>query len=234
MSRLNARGLLALLIATSLLGFACSDSGSKSTPDGSLDADGEDGSGGDEQTDGGSDGDTDPDPQLASIEDLVYEGAFRLSSDDFGASNTNYAVGTLGYNPQNHSLYIAGHAHHNAVAEFAIPEPGLSDQVDQLPVVDKPVQEFATVLDSSPNGNPESIDRITGMLWVEGQLLINAETWYDAPGDNVDTTLVVRDGDDLTGDVDGYFELNGAARAAGYMSPITGAWQEKLLSLIHI
>ena len=44
-----------------------------------------------------------------------------------------------------------------------------------MPVVDTPLQDFAYVLDASPNGNPEGIDRITGLLWVDGQLLINGD-----------------------------------------------------------
>ncbi len=57
-----------------------------------------------------------PDEQLA-INDLEYRGAFRLSSDTFGDSDVNYAVGTLTFNPVNDSLFIAGHAQRNAVAD---------------------------------------------------------------------------------------------------------------------
>ena len=60
------------------------------------------------------------DPGLLEIEDMSYLGAFRLSSDTFGGSDTNYAVGTLGYNADNRSLFIAGHAQHSMIAEFAI------------------------------------------------------------------------------------------------------------------
>ena len=65
------------------------------------------------------------DPGLLTIEELQYEGAFRLSSDTFGASSTNYAVGTLAYNPENHSLFIAGHATGYSIAEFTIPVPSI-------------------------------------------------------------------------------------------------------------
>lgn len=230
--------LLALL---ALAAWGCSDSGGKD-PDGGVDVlddgsdgadgqdggdgspDGADGVGDDDQPDGGDEGPA----GLATIDDLTYLGAFRLSSADHGVSSTNYAVGTLGYNPANHSLFIAGHAHHNALAEFAIPAPGQAATVDQLPVVGAPLQVFAPVLDQSPNGNPEAIDRITGLLWADGQLLVNAETWYDADGGNADTTLVVRDADDLEGAIDGYFELTGAARAAGYMAPVPAEWQAAL------
>ena len=75
------------------------------------------------------------------------------------------------------------------------------------PWVDAPIQPFAALLGSSPNGNPEGIDRITGMLLLDGQLIVNAEALYDAAGDNDDTSLLVRDASSLGGVVDGYFEL---------------------------
>ncbi len=120
---------------------------------------------------------------LLAIEDLQYEGAFRLSSATFGSSSTNYVVGSLAYNPENHSLFIAGHATQGSVAEFAIPVPGMSTTVSELPVVDAPIQPFVALLDANPNGNPEGIDRITGMLWLNGQLIVNAETWYERRND---------------------------------------------------
>ena len=162
------------------------------------------------------------------ISDLDYLGAFRLSSDTFGASNTNYAVGTLGYNRTNHSLFIAGHAQHNAVAEFAIPAAlGTGNVVDELPIVDRPLQPFAAFLDDAPTGNPDGIDRIDGLFVDDGNLIVNAERWYDAGGTARDTTLVVAAAD-LGAEPTGYFELDGGVRAAGYMSPVPSEWRSAL------
>lgn len=163
---------------------------------------------------------------LLAIEDLQYEGAFRLSSATFGTSSTNYAVGRLAYNPENHSLFIAGHATQGSVAEFAIPAPSMSTTVSELPVVETPIQPFVALLDASLNGNPQGIDRITGMLLLDGQLIVNAEAFYDAVGDNDDTSLLVRNANSLGGVVDGYFEINGAAHVAGYMAPVPAEWQQ--------
>jgi hypothetical protein len=123
---------------------------------------------------------------------------------------------------------VAGHAHHNAIAEFSIPTPSLAEEVTALPLVETPLQPFVEVLEAGPNGNPDGIDRITGLFWVEGSLLVNAERWYDAGGTARDTTLLVRDADQLTGAVDGYFELGGAAMAGGYMGPVPEAWRAAL------
>lgn len=162
-------------------------------------------------------------PRL-SMDALTYAGAFRLRNGMFGVSRLDYAVGTLAFNPENRSLFVVGHAHQSAVAEFPLVEPGMQTEVAELPVTDDPIQPFVDVLSTA--GNPESLDRVTGMLWVDGALLINAEQWYDAPGDNEDTTVVIADADDLAGARGGWFELSGAARSAGYMGAIPMPWQE--------
>jgi hypothetical protein len=167
-------------------------------------------------------------PGLLAIGDLKYAGAFRLPSDEFGDSSADYAVGTLGYNPRHHSLYIAGHAQQTAIAEFAIPELGHATDVRSLPVVENPLQPFRNLLDAAPSGNPDGIDRITGILWIDGELIVNAENWYDAGGTARDTTLIIRDADQIDGTVDGYFELEGGAHAAGYMGIIPAQWQARL------
>ncbi|MFH2010260.1 MAG: hypothetical protein ABI333_26915 [bacterium] len=179
---------------------------------------------GDANNNAGANNNNDPgDPALASIDDLEFAGAFRFTNGDFGISNVNYAVGVLAYNPEHHSLFIVGHDHQTAIAEYPVVTPGMQTVVADLPETGDPLQPFADVLDTG--GNPEALDRITGMLWVDGSLIVNAEQWYDAPGDNVDTTLVIADADDLEGARDGYFELSGAAHSAGYMGPISAAWQ---------
>lgn len=163
-------------------------------------------------------------PPRFSMEDATFTGAFRIPNGEYGVSTVDYAVGTLGFNPENHSLYIVGRGRESAIAEFPITDPSMATEVAMLPVTDDPIQPFTDVLGTG--GNPESLDRVTGILWVDGALLINAEQWYDGPGDNTDTTIVVADADDLAGARDGYFELTDAARSGGYMGVIPARWQE--------
>ncbi len=166
------------------------------------------------------------DNELVQIEDFSYLGAFRLPGGTYGVSNVNYAIGPLAYNPDHHSIFFAGHDHHHAIAEFAIPELSLSDQLLDLNVADEPLQDFISLLELPAEGNPDALNRVTGMLYLDGQLIVNAENWYDAPGDNKDTTLVATAGNDLANSaIKGYFELDGAARAGGYMAPIPAEWQ---------
>ena len=166
-----------------------------------------------------------PPTALMAIDDLVFTGAFRLKNGDFGVSNINYAVGALAYNPDNDSLFIVGHANQSAVAEYPIPEAGMQAAVADLPESGDPLQVFTDLLGAAADGNPDSLDRITGMMVVDGALIVNAETWYDAPADNTYTTLVVPDADELGTDVQGFFRLDGAVHAGGYMSPIPTAYQ---------
>ncbi len=168
------------------------------------------------------------DPGLFAMTDLTYAGAFRVSSAEHGESSSNYAVGTLGFHATHRSLYLAGHAQQNAIAEFAIPDTlGMGDVVDELPIVDTPLQGFRNVLGATPNGNPDGMDRVTGLYVQDGHLVVQANRWYDASGRARDTTLLVVDGD-LQGTVIGYFELDGAARSAGFIAPIPAEWRERL------
>ncbi len=167
-------------------------------------------------------------PGRLAIGDFAYEGAFRFSAAEFGESSVNYAVGTLGYNPDRHSLFIAGHAQHAMLAEFAIPDTlGTGDDVAALPVVEEPLQGFRPLLERAQTGNPDAIDRVTGMLWRDGDLLVNGNNWYDAAGSASDTTLVIPGGD-LDGTVEGYYKLEGAARVAGFMAHLPSPWAERL------
>lgn len=168
------------------------------------------------------------DPELATVENFKYVGSFRLDDRKYGDSNMTFAVGTLGYNPDKHSLFIAGHAHHNAIAEFEIPEALMGTTVKDLNEA-KPLQYFKSILSTAPTGNPNGNDKITGLYYYKGKLVVNTEKWYDAAGSNTDTTLVLQDAKNLaTSAVKGYYRLKGAARAAGYISDVPPNYQAQL------
>ena len=156
---------------------------------------------------------------LFQIDQMTYQGAFRLNSGNYGGDSSNYSVnysvGPLAYNPKNHSLFVVGHAQGSRIAEFPIPTPEMKTSVNELANPEPPLQNFVYLFDTV--NNPDGINRVTGMLWYNNALIVNAETWYDADGGNTDTTLVVENADNLTGSVKGYFHLNGAANSAGYM-----------------
>lgn len=169
---------------------------------------------------------------LLTIDDLRYEGAFRLPADEFGISSMNYSEGPLTYDPERASIFIVGHAHQQAIAEFAVPEIVNSTVITDLRMADPPVQSFAAFLNSAPGGNPQSLDRIGGLAVISGttQMLINAYEYYDAPGDNTHTTLVVRSAGNLGfTQLAGFFEFaGGAGHTAGWISPVPAEWQSIL------
>ena len=175
-----------------------------------------------------------PELPLLRINDFQYVGAFRLPSRKYGESNLNYSEGPIAFNPDRQSLFIVGHAHQQAIAEFAIPELIDSTVLTELNMASDPIQPFTTILNRAPGGNPEGNNRIGGMLYVSGpngpELLVNAYEYYDAPGDNTRSMLVIRNANDLAeSDVDGYFEVQGRpGHTAGWMSPIPGQWRAVL------
>ena len=165
--------------------------------------------------------------ERVQLEDVTYSGAFRLPAGEFGASSMNYAQGPLEYDASDDTIYIVGHSHDQAVAEFGVPAITESETIGDLEMAPEPDQPFATLLGRVDN--PQEIDRIAGMEVVDGELFVNAFEYYDAPGDNTHTTLVLRDANGLAGGrVDGYFEMQGRAHASGWISPIPDGWRDTL------
>jgi hypothetical protein len=149
--------------------------------------------------------------------DVEYLGAFRALAD--GGSTSNYAVGTLGFNPDNNSIYLAGHAHHNAIAEFAIPdEISLSDDSSDVVLADV-LQNYVTILNKREEGN--QTNKINGILYYNENLLVTSEIWYDGSGTNKDNLQTFTKANDLgSSSYTGMLQLKGSAYAAGYMSTV--------------
>ena len=156
---------------------------------------------------------------LLSLNDFDYIGGFSMSSDTFGESSLASAHAVIEHS--GNSLFIVGHSHDDAIAEFIIPPLVKTDDVAELPSAGAPVQNFSAVLDRSTSGNPQGIDWITGMAVHDGQLIVNGHRFYDGDGNNTNTTLVVEDAGNIAGSqVRGYYDLPGSARSAGWMSPV--------------
>lgn len=164
---------------------------------------------------------------------LVYQGAFRLPADTFGASELSYSEGPLAYNPDHHSIYIVGHTYQQAIAEFDVPTLVNSTVLSELSMAGNPRQVFSSVIDRVGGGNPQDLDRIGGMMYVpttgDPELLVNVWEYYDAPADNTSTTLAVRNANAIASStVDGFYALAGRAHASGWMSSIPAEWQAAL------
>lgn len=166
-----------------------------------------------------------PNPQT-----LEYLGGFRLPKSKKGVSRLGYAQGIFALRPIKNSFFIIGHTHHQAIAELTIPELSLSEDISQWPMA-KFEQPFSNIFPRVKNGNPDNINRITGMAVIEQQLVVNGMEYYDGGADANNTTLIIRQIDDLNKSlIDGFFSLQGAAHAAGWISKIPEHWQRALNS----
>ncbi len=168
------------------------------------------------------------------LENLQYQGAFRLKASDFGESSINYAQGPLAYNPANASLFIVGHSHHQAVAEFKIPQIRQTDEMANLSIVEKPLQPFSRILNRATGGNLQKLDRIGGMAIIPApsgpKLIVNAYRYYDAPGKVSMTTCVISNLSKLINtEVEGFYSfMGGAGHTSGWLSPIPASSQQTL------
>jgi hypothetical protein len=160
---------------------------------------------------------------LAARLDIEYLGAFRVVAQ--GESNSGGAVGTLGFNYDNNSLYLAGWSREHAIAEFRIPNE-FSFENDAIDIPSASVlQDYVIIRERKQEGKANN--RINGMLYYEQNLLVTSEIWYDATGANKDNLQVFSDSMALaTGNYKGMLQLEGEAKAAGYMSIIPEMWQE--------
>ena len=146
----------------------------------------------------------------------------------------NYSEGPIEYNTNNHSLFIVGHSHHQAIAEFAIPQLVQSGNINDLNMAANPIQEFSTVLNRTSGGNPQNINRIGGMELISGpngwELIVNAYEYYDAPADNSHATMVIRNPKNLaSSNIAGFYEFEGSSgHTSGWISPIPAEWQSSL------
>ncbi|MEM9545452.1 MAG: hypothetical protein AAGA77_05740 [Bacteroidota bacterium] len=162
---------------------------------------------------------------LLQIEHLKYEGAFIIPGTTQGESSAHYAAGAIALHPDENTLFLAGHEPQGAIAEFSIPALVNSTDLSDLNTSEF-VQGFKNFLGLTTNGNPQGINRISGLKMIDGQLWVNAVEYYDAPANNTHTTFIVEDPSDFTNSiVSGYYSLEGAAHAAGWISDIPSEWQ---------
>lgn len=169
---------------------------------------------------------------LLSINDLAYAGAFTVPAKEYGDSKMDFAEGTMEVNGD--SMFIVGHVHDDAIAEFRVPSLVLSGRIQDLNSSGRPVQEFTTVIDRTIGGNPHELDQIVGLEVLDDSLVVNTIEYYDGAANNTLTTFVVEDAANLKeSSVSRMHRMQGAARAAGWLSTVPAEWRH-LLRASHI
>lgn len=166
-------------------------------------------------------------PRL-SMDQMQYQGAFRVPNGEVGSSGAGSSSGVIGLNPTNNTLLLVGHVRDQALAEFAIPALSASLSLGDLNL-SQMLQPFSDILDRPDTGNPQDIDRIGGMLFHNGRLIVNGYQFYDASSSVSHTTLVIDDPTDIAGSgVRGYYSFDVDAHAANWLSDIPEEWQAEL------
>lgn len=173
-----------------------------------------------------------PPDKLLTINDLRFEGAFAIPDGIYGDSSVNWTEGTIEVDGD--SLFIAGHAHDDAIAQFVVPRLSNSQSIDQLVTAEVPAQSFIKVLDKVQGGNPEGLDQIVGLELHKGRLIGNSIEYYDAAGDNLQSMFVVENAAKLSDSaVKGFYSVKGRATATGWLSEVPDLWKD-ILGCSHI
>ncbi|MFT5297585.1 MAG: hypothetical protein ACI9YH_003620 [Colwellia sp.] len=160
---------------------------------------------------------------------LEFAGAFRVNLKAEGDSRSAYAQGTFALSEDSRTFYMVGHVRHQAIAQYAIPKIVKSQNIKDLKITNSAIQPYTKVLHRAQTGNKQNLNRITGLKMIEGELFLNAVEYYDANTNATNTTAVIRDPNNLSkSKVDGFFELNGAAHSAGWISKLPKEWKKKL------
>lgn len=168
--------------------------------------------------------------------DKTFIGAFKVEhrsqadiDDPSESLNTGYANGRIAYRAKSESVFIDSHVYADAVGEFKIPQKlSTSANPANLPNATL-IQDFEPLLDKPTLTSSEDINSLGGMAVIKEELFVQAYRYYDAPAKGEQTTLVVRDSQNLPDSrVDGFFKLQGAAKTVSYLSPIPKAWQSTL------
>lgn len=168
-----------------------------------------------------------------SINDMTYAGGFRVSGSQHGnssASRAGFSRGAFTVSESGNTIFLAGDDAENRVGEMQIPTIVNTTDISQMNVGGI-VQDFEVLND--PGGRfdtgIQAFFAVTGMLAIDGKLIVNYYSWYDANALEADTTAVFQDSANLdTSAIVGPFQMNGAARSGGWISPIPDDLQTNL------
>ncbi len=156
-----------------------------------------------------------------------YLGAFRFPSKILGDSRVAYSSGVFTLGKNNESVFITGNLKLNGIAEFDIPTLSLDKNIEHWSYA-TPIQPFINFL-SNKLDNPQRLNRVSGMDFIEEELFVNAVEYYDAAADNTESTFIVRTPADLRNSkVNGFFSFKHKVHSAGWISKIPKQLQQQL------
>ena len=173
-------------------------------------------------------------PQPIEMPGLNYIGAFRLPTQTFGESSVNFAQGPIAYDSKRNSLFIVGHAHHQAIAEFPVPDIRNVEQIDQLATAGAPLQIFTRILNRVSGGNEQGTNTIGSLRIIsvagEQKLLVGAFIYYPGYSGATHTHMLIESPYSIANSpITGFFQMQGGpGRTSGWTSPVPPELQEGL------
>lgn len=170
---------------------------------------------------------------LFDVSQLEYQGGFRLSAARYGDNDMDtlsYSNAVITFNPANNSLFVTGHDRGSRIAEFEIPGIVDSRDMNDFEVGSTVIQAFSSFHNTDRvDTGIENYFRITGMALINEKLVVNYQNWYDASGQETDTSVVFQDANNLaTSPINGAFQIDGAAHVSGWLTPIPSHFQSTL------
>lgn len=166
-------------------------------------------------------------------EQLEYLGAFRLpDTDPKLASRFPYGGHALAFNPAgdkgNGSLFVAGHAHHQLVAEVTIPTPARDREINKLGTAEL-LQPFGDVTGGLRGSLPGKDMRLGGLLVYKGRLLWSIYRWYNVEGETL-PSHGVSDLDLSRPNAAGLWKIgtHHSQKTAGFMMEVPEQWRKHL------
>ena len=170
---------------------------------------------------------------FSKLFDVTYSGAFRMRYQNAGASLDNEssydAAGNIALSADRTKIYLVGFSGKN-VQESLIPALSFGTTAATITNATN-TQPYVKLLDQATAGALSRVDTINGLLPYNGGMIVTAEEFYDGTDNNVDNMMVLSDAGNLaSGGLKGYLKLEGAAKAAGWMTPIPAEWQASFSS----
>jgi hypothetical protein len=165
-------------------------------------------------------------PRL-SLDQLEYQGAFRLPANEQNGESFSFGGGPAAYNPDNNSLFVGTRG--GKIAEISIPQPVNSENIDALPSAGF-VQPFFDPADGHIKDIAEDGASLSGLL-VHGQRLIGTGViYYDANNTQSVShfSRPLKLAEQAVKKMVRVGENGKTGFVAGYMAAVPPAWQSSL------
>jgi hypothetical protein len=188
-------------------------------------------------------------PLLEDMSQFKFIGAFKMNGAPRGDSKLSNSEAIIDIDVDNNRFFITSHtgsvscfltnpdSHAHSIAELAIPELVKSTELSALNEAVF-IQDFTNLLDFSRIStisvdtekdpyNSDCMDRITGIKYFKGSLILNTMEYYDAHNNNIDSALLIQNAKELKNSpISGFFQVQGSAHTARWISEIPPAWQK--------